>query len=79
MKSYISNTCVIEILWEIKNIPEYGFGKDKNLYNIKTGRKIKLTLNNRSKGYWIKRKFYSCHFLKNYNMLVRPENFDLPF
>ena len=32
----------IEIVWLINGIDGYGFGDDKQLYNLKTGRKIKL-------------------------------------
>jgi hypothetical protein len=79
MNHYISNSFVIEIVWILKNNNNYGWGKDKNLYNLKTNRKIKLTLNGRSKGYWINKKFYSVSFLKNNNMLIRPADFDVPF
>jgi hypothetical protein len=75
----ISITKNIQIVWIIKNNISYGFGKDKNLYNLKTGRKIKQTLNNRSVGYWIGKKFYSVSFLKQNDMLVRPKFFDVPF
>ena len=49
----------------------------KNLYNLKTGRKIKKTINNRSIGYWIGKKFYSITFLKNNQMLYieKPEHY----
>jgi hypothetical protein len=79
MKKYISISYAIEVVWEIKNISGYGFGIDKNLYNLKTGRKIKQTINSRSVGYWIGKKFYSVTFLKQNNMLKRPEFIDVPF
>ena len=47
----------IEIEFELKGVEGYGFGKDKNLYNLKTGRRKKHTMNNYTKGWWIGRKF----------------------
>jgi len=78
VKRSISTTCTIEIVWEIKNNPDYGFGKDKKLYNLKTKREIIQTINNRCIGYWLGKKFFSVKFLKENNMLIRPEKFDLP-
>ena len=78
MKRSISITYTIEIVWEIKNNPNYGFGKDKKLYNFITKREIKQTINNRCIGYWLGKKFFSVTFLKENEMLIRPEKFDLP-
>jgi len=78
MKRFISISCTIEIVYEIKNNPTYGFGKDKKLYNLISKREIKQTINNRCIGYWLGKKFFSVKFLKENNMLVRPEKFDLP-
>lgn len=60
----ISVVKVIETSFRIKGYPNYAFGSDKNLYNLKTGRMIKHTLNNRSKGYWIAGKFFSENKLR---------------
>lgn len=60
----ISVIKVIETSFRIKGYPNYAFGSDKNLYNLKTGRMIKHTLNNRSKGYWIAGKFFSENKLR---------------
>lgn len=74
---YISITYTIEIVWVIKGIDNYGFGKDKKLYNLKRYSVIKQTINGGSKGYWLKGKFFSLKKLKP--LLIRPEDFDLPF
>jgi len=73
----LSITKRIEIKWVINNHSNYGFGDDKLLYNLKTGRVIKQTINNYSKGYWIGKKFYTLKKLKP--SLIRPINFSLPF
>ena len=51
----------IEIVWLINGIDGYGFGNDKQLYNLKTERKIKQSMNCCSIGFWIgikQRKVY---------------------
>lgn len=73
----LSITKVIEIRFEIKGVEGYGFGNDKQLYNLKTSNRIKQTINGRSIGYWIGKKFYSKNKLKP--LLVRPKHFDCPF
>jgi hypothetical protein len=73
----LSITKHIEIRWEIEGIEGYFFGDDKNLYNIKTGRIIKQTINCYSNGYWIKKKFYTFGKLKP--LLTRPQNYNVPF
>lgn len=54
----------IEIKFYIRGIDGYGFGSDKNMYNLKTGRIIKQSYNSRSIGYWIGKKFYSLNKLR---------------
>ncbi len=73
----ITITKVIELTWQISGYDCYCFGKDKKLYNAKTGREIKKTLNGKSIGYWLGKKFYSLNRLKP--MLVRPKNYRVPF
>ena len=75
--STLSTTKVIEIRWEIFGFPGYVFGDDKNLYNKRTGRKIKKTINGRSMGYWLGKKFLSINKLKY--LLKRPEKIEIPF
>jgi len=73
----ISINKVIEICYVIDGYKHYGFGKDKKLYNLKTGREIKRTINTRSIGYWLGKKFYSLNKLRS--LLKKPENFICPF
>ena len=74
---YLLSSKVIEIKYVINGVDGYGFGKDYNLYNLKTGRIKKQTINVRSKGYWIGRKFYTLNKLKP--LLIRPKYHEVPF
>lgn len=73
----ISVTYTIEIVWFIKSIEGYGFGKDKNLYNLKTCRQIKQSYNGGSIGYWIGKNFYTLKKLKF--LLYKPSKDYCPF
>lgn len=66
----------VEIVWFIKGIDGYGFGKDKNLYNFKLTRKVKQSTNGGSIGYWIGKKFYSLNKLRP---LLYKKEIDCPF
>lgn len=72
-----SITYTIEIKWKITGYESYGFGVDKNLYNLKTQRKLKKCYNNGSIGYWFNKKFITLVQLKK--MLYKPKNEKLPF
>lgn len=72
-----SITYTIEIVWFIKNYDCYGFGKDKNLYNLKTGRKLKQCYNSGSIGYWFGKEFKTITALRK--MLYKPKKEKLPF
>jgi hypothetical protein len=65
------------MLWQIEGCPGYYFGEDKKLYNAKTGREIKRTINSRSIGYWIGRKFYTLNNLRG--KLKKIETIETPF
>jgi hypothetical protein len=67
----------IEIRWVILGYSNYGFGENKKLYNLKTNREIKLTLNGYSKGYWLNNKFLTLNKLKN--LLIKIPKEDCPF
>lgn len=73
----ISLNYTIEIVWLIKGFESYGFGKDKNLYNLKTERIIKQSYNNGSIGYWLNRKFFSLNKIKV--LLYKQNNNNTPF
>ena len=55
----------------------YQWSSCKCLFNTKTGRKVIKTLNGRSVGYWINRKFIPLSRLKN-DIERIPEN-DFPW
>lgn len=54
-----------DLKWQIRNNEKYRWSTCKKLFNVKTGRQIKKTLNCRSIGYWIDRKFITLSKLKN--------------
>lgn len=54
-----------DLKWQIRNNEKYRWSTCKKLFNVKTGRQIKKTLNCRSVGYWIDRKFITLSKLKN--------------
>ena len=70
-------TIEIKIIWHIKDIANYGFGNDKNLYNLKTCRRLKQCYNNGSIGYWIGKYFYSLKKLKT--LIYKPKKDYCPF
>ena len=71
----ITNT--IELTYKIKGFDMYQFGKDKCLYNVRTGRKIKQSYNNGSIGYWLSKKFMSIKAIKP--LLYKPSKEFCPF
>jgi len=60
----ISVTKDIEIKWFITGYESYGFGIDKKLYNLKTNRELKQSMNCRSIGYWFGKKFLTLKAIK---------------
>ena len=67
----------INIKWDIVGHENYCFAEDKNMYNTKTGKLIKHTLNNRAKGWWIGKKFFTHNNLKP--LLVKHKEDYCPF
>ena len=53
-----------DLKWQIRSNEKYRWSTCKKLFNVKTGRQIKKTLNCRSIGYWIDRKFIALSKLK---------------
>jgi hypothetical protein len=51
--------------WQIKGNEKYKWTTCKKLFNVQTGRQIKKTMNCRSIGYWIGKKFITLTNLKN--------------
>lgn len=73
----LSITKHIEIKWLIYGVDNYGFGHDNKLYNLKTGRILKQTINCYSYGYWIGKKFYTLSKLKY--LLIKPKYINIYF
>ena len=67
----------IEIEYLIHDYPQYGLGSDKILYNLRTGRIKKQSLNGGSVGYWLGRKFITQYSFKP--RLYKPQKEILPF
>lgn len=77
---YESITYTIEITYKIKGYEHLCFGKDKRLYNVKTGRVKKQSLNGGSIGYWVTdKKFLTIKNIKENNLLIKPKKNILPF
>lgn len=79
MKLYqmITITKSINFKWKISFNDSYKWTTDNELYNTKTMRKIKKTVNGYSVGYWIGKKFYTLNKLKKH--LVKIEKTICPF
>ena len=73
----ITITKTFELLWEISGMDGYCFASNKKLYNIKTGKEIRKTLNGGCVGYWIGKKFLSLNKIRP--LLIRPKLFKIPF
>ena len=73
----ITITKHIEIKWLISGINGYGFGSDKQLYNLNTGRRIKQTMNCSSIGFWFGKKFITASKIKT--LLYKPAKEFMPF
>lgn len=63
--------------WKLDFNDSYKWTSDNELYNSKTMRKIKKTVNGYSVGYWINKKFYTLKNLRK--NLVKIEKIDCPF
>jgi len=70
-------TKIVDIIWLIDGLDNYGFGNDKKLYNLKRNTEVRQTLNGSTNGYWIGRKFYTLNKLKP--LLIRPKYHEVPF
>ena len=70
-------TLCIKIVWCIKDYPDYGFGHDKVLYNLKRNRPLKKIYNNGCFGYNLNSKFISLKNIKP--LLYKPIKNNLPF
>ena len=63
-----------DLKWQLKTNPTYKWTTCKKLFNTKTGRQIKKTLNCRSVGYWIQGKFITLNNLRaNLELIPKQE------
>lgn len=67
----------ISVKWMVNGYPDYGFGEDKNLYNLKTNRRLKQSINGGSIGYWIGKQFITLHKIRT--LLYRQTKCRCPF
>ena len=64
----------IELKWRLKSDHRYCWSeKEKQLYNVQTGRKKKQCYNGGMIGYWIGKKFISLNKLANFVELIPKE------
>ena len=63
----------IEIKWHINGYDSYGFGIDKHLYNLRSGRQLKQSMNCCSIGYWFGKKFMTLKAIKSL-LCIKKEN-----
>jgi len=73
----ISTHKTVEIAYDIAGFPHYAFGKDKALYNTRTGRRLRHTINGGRKGWWLGKSFVSHNTLRP--LLRKPEKVICPF
>ena len=73
----ITKTITYKFIWQLDSAENYKFTKCKKLFNTKTMREIKKTVNGYSVGYWINKKFYTLENLRK--QLVKIEKLDYPF
>ena len=66
-----------ELKWQFKPLPYYQWTTCGKLINMRTGRKIKKTVNGRSVGYWIASHFHTLKSLRN--NLEKIETIKTPF
>ena len=67
----------ISFKWKLNFSEHYQWSTENKLYNRKTMREIKKTVNGYSVGYWISKKFYTLENLRN--CLVKIEKINYPF
>lgn len=63
--------------WQLRENDKYVWSSCGKLFNLKSGREIKKTLNGGSKGYWIERKFITLENLRS--KIERVKKSDCPF
>ena len=59
---YISETKHIDLVWEVG---DYGISRSNDVFNIKTGKRLKQTMVNSSIGYYLYGKFRTIKWIRN--------------
>lgn len=67
------------IKFMVKFAPHYVWNQYNELFNIKTGRRIKQVRSGGSIGYIIDNKFYSCAKIKREKLVIKPPKIECPF
>lgn len=64
--------------WQLKFAPNYKISTCGKIFNIKTGKELKKTINGGySIGYWISSRFYTLKKLRNYLEIIKKT--EVPF
>jgi len=73
-----SNTKGYNLKWQIKFAPNYKVSICGKVFNLKTGKELKRTINGGySVGYWINSKFFTLKKLRNNLEIIK--EIELPF
>jgi hypothetical protein len=67
----------IPIAWELQGFPQYGFGTDKKLYNVRRGRAVRKVVKGYTAGFNLAGKFYSLNQIRP--LLRKPAEIECPF
>ena len=64
--------------WQFKSLPYYKVSECKKVFNTRTGRKLKHTVNGGSRGFWIKSIFVPVSKLNELIEII-PKKEKIPF
>jgi hypothetical protein len=67
------------LIWMLKDYPHLQITKCKKIFNTKTGRRIKITLNGGSIGLWVSPKKFIVKSELNKHIELIPKKQDCPF
>ena len=66
-----------KLKWQITGYENYKVSPCGKIFNVKSGKEIKRTLNGSTVGFWIKDKFFTLEKLRK--LLIKIEYSDCPF
>ena len=70
-------TVTYRLKWQFKTMPHIKISEDKRIFNTRTGRELKITVNGYSVGFWLGRKFILMSKLNDYIELI--PNIKIPY